>query len=246
MGACEDRQSMLNGLFDGELDAANTATMEGHLASCHGCRDEFARMQALRRMITADGVRHAAPEGLRSRITASIDESAPQRRINVLPSWLAPGAVGALAASLALIFVVPPGNSQRIEDEVIAGHIRSLQAEHLTDVRTSNQHLIKPWFNGKIDFSPPVPELSAQGFPLAGGRLDYAGGRTVAAIVYRRRLHTINLFVWPAAKGSQQSLEKDGYALNEWTRGGLHYVAVSDISPAEMDAFREAFIRATG
>ena len=246
MGGCEDRQLMLNGLLDGELDAANTTTMETHLASCHDCRDEYARMQAVRRMIAQPGVRYQAAEGLRTRVAAPTDEPVVRRRASVLPSWLAPGAAGALAASLALMLFVPPGSRQPIEDEVIAGHIRSLQAEHLTDVRTSNQHLVKPWFNGRIDFSPPVPELSAQGFPLAGGRLDYAGGRTVAAIVYRRRLHTINLFVWPASDGSPQSLERDGYALTEWTRGGLRYVAVSDIGPTELDAFREAYIKAAG
>jgi anti-sigma factor RsiW len=196
-------------------------------------------------LITGEGVRHSPPSGLKDRVTATIDQPSAEHGGNMLPSWLAPGAMGALAASLALMLILPSGNDQRIEDELIAGHIRSLQAEHLTDVRTSNRHLVKPWFNGKINFSPPVPELSAAGFPLAGGRLDYAGGHNIAAIVYRRRLHSINLFIWPATDGSQHSLERNGYALNEWSRNGLRYVAVSDISPAELDAFRMAFIQAS-
>jgi anti-sigma factor RsiW len=145
-----------------------------------------------------------------------------------------------------MLLIIPAGTERRVEDDAVAGHIRSLQVEHLTDVRTSNQHLIKPWFNGKIDFSPPVPELSGQGFPLAGGRLDYVGGRTVAAIVYRRRLHTINLFVWPAGGASERTVQKDGYAVAEWSSDGLRYVAVSDIAPTELATFKQAFVRAAG
>jgi anti-sigma factor RsiW len=246
MAGCADQQLMLNGLLDGELDAANTAAVEAHLTSCHDCRDDFARMQAVRDMLAGAGVRHAAPERLRARVASAIDDVALGRRGRLLPSWLAPGVAGALAASLAMLLIIPAGTERRVEDDAVAGHIRSLQVQHLTDVRTSNQHLIKPWFNGKIDFSPPVPELSPQGFPLAGGRLDYVGGRTVAAIVYRRRLHTINLFVWPAGGAAERTVQRDGYAVAEWSSGGLRYVAVSDIAPAEMATFKQAFVGAAG
>ena len=245
MTACADKQILLNGLLDGELDAANSAAAEAHLASCHDCREAFAELQGVREMIAGAGVRHRAPAHLRDAVEQALD--ARQARRHLLPSWLAPGVGGAIAASLAMLLLVPLGGNQpRIEDEAVAGHIRSLQVAHLTDVRTSNQHLVKPWFNGKIDFSPPVPELSKQGFPLAGGRLDYVGGRNVAAIVYRRRLHTINLFVWPSSGGPERTIEKDGYALTEWSSGGLRYVAVSDIGAADMKAFHDAFVRAAG
>jgi anti-sigma factor RsiW len=145
-----------------------------------------------------------------------------------------------------MMLVIPTTSQANLDDELVAGHVRSLQAAHLTDVATSNEHLVRPWFNGKIDFAPPVPELSSYGFPLAGGRLDYLHGRTVPALVYHRRLHTINLFVWPAPASADRELQKDGYSLDEWSRGGLRYAAVSDISPAELDQFHAAFVRSGG
>lgn len=244
--ACEDRQMMLNGLLDGELDAANAAATEAHLVSCRDCRDEFARLQGLRAAISESGARYRAPDRLRASIEEAIASPQPARRKPALPSWLAPGFTGALAASLAMLLLFPPAAQPKLDDDLIAGHVRSLQVEHLTDVRTSNEHLVRPWFNGKIDFAPPVPELSAAGFPLVGGRLDYVDGRTVPALVYRRRLHTINLFVWPAPASADRRIEKDGYSLDEWSRGGLRYSAVSDVGPADLEQFREAFLRATG
>ena len=124
-----------------------------------------------------------------------------------------------------------------VEQELVSSHVRSLQPGHLTDVQTTNQHIVKPWFNGRIDFSPPVPELADQGFPLAGGRLDSIDGKTVAAIVYHRRLHTVNLFVWPAKDAAERSFVKDGFAVKEWSRNGLRFAAVSDIPPAELQHF---------
>jgi anti-sigma factor RsiW len=244
MAACSDREALLNGLLDGELDAANTAAIEAHIAACHDCREAFARLQGVRDMLNAPGVRHQAPAELRASVEAAIGDSPAPNRKTVLPSWLVPGAVGALAASLAMMLFTPLSTVPSIEDEAVSGHIRSLQVAHLTDVQTSNQHVVKPWFNGKIDFSPPVPELAAQGFPLAGGRLDYIGGRSVAAIVYHRRLHTINLFVWPAP-GPDRTVATEGYSVTEWSRGGLRFVAVSDIGAGDLNAFKTAFIAST-
>jgi anti-sigma factor RsiW len=116
----------------------------------------------------------------------------------------------------------------------------------LTDVQTTNQHIVKPWFNGRIDFAPPVPELADRGFPLAGGRLDSIDGKTVAAIVYHRRLHTVNLYVWPAAGGRERAFVRDGFAVREWTRGGLRFAAVSDIPAAELEQFEQLFAQRAG
>src|SRR5207245_6850365 len=124
--------------------------------------------------------------------------------------WLAPGLVGAVAASLAMVTLIPPGADSIVDQEIVSSHVRSLQPGHLTDVLTTNQHIVKPWFNGRIDFSPPVPELAQQGFPLAGGRLDSLDGKTVAAVVYHRRLHTVNVFIWPEGGARERSFEKDG------------------------------------
>jgi len=241
MIGCENRQAMLNSLLDGELDAVNTAAAEAHLASCRECREELERFRAVRQAIAQPGARHRAPDALRVRIDAALTAAEPVVRRPTLPSWLAPGVAGALAASLAFVLIAPPRGQSGLDDQLIAGHIRSLQVEHLTDVRTTDEHQVRPWFNGKIDFAPQVPELATAGFPLAGGRLDYVNGRTVAALVYRRRLHTINLFVWPAPSSDRRLVQKDGYSLEEWSAGGLRYAAVSDIPAAELQQFHKLF-----
>jgi anti-sigma factor RsiW len=232
---------LLGGLVDNELDAANVAMIEAHVARCEGCREELERLQALRGLLRSHGVRHSAPDALARRITA-MPELAPKAvNDNRILRWLGPGVAGALAASLAIMTLVPPGADSIVDQEIVSSHVRSLQPGHLTDVQTTNQHIVKPWFNGKIDFSPPVPELADQGFPLAGGRLDSLNGKTVAAIVYHRRLHTVNLYVWPAKDAAERSFVKDGFAVKEWSRNGLRYAAVSDISPADLQEFHKLF-----
>jgi anti-sigma factor RsiW len=246
MPACADQELLLGGLVDGELDAANTALVEAHVARCDGCRDELERLHAVRTLVRSDGVRHAAPASLANRIAALPELSPKPANDNRLLRWLGPGAVGALAASLAFVAFVPPSSQSVVDQELVSSHVRSLQPGHLTDVQTTNQHIIKPWFNGKIDFSPPVPELADQGFPLAGGRLDSINGKTVAAIIYHRRLHTVNLFVWPAKDTSERSFVKDGFAVTEWSRNGLRFAAVSDIPAPELRQFEGLFIKRSG
>lgn len=241
MSACADQELLLGGLLDNELDAANVAMVEAHVARCEGCRDELERMHALRGLLRRDGVRHTAPEQLVGRIAALRELSARPANDNRLSGWLAPGLAGAVAASLAMVAFIPPGADSIVDQEIVSSHVRSLQPGHLTDVQTTNQHIVKPWFNGRIDFSPPVPELADQGFPLAGGRLDSIDGKTVAAIVYHRRLHTVNLYVWPAKDSRERSFVKDGFAVNEWSRNGLRYAAVSDIPAAEVQQFHKLF-----
>jgi anti-sigma factor RsiW len=242
MAACVDQELVLGGLVDGELDAANVAMVEAHVARCEGCREELERLQALRNLIRSEGVRHEAPKALMNRIAAMPELAPKAANDNRILRWLGPGAVGALAASLAMLTLIPPGTQSVVVDQqLVSSHVRSLQPGHLTDVQTTNQHIVKPWFNGRIDFSPPVPELADQGFPLAGGRLDSIDGKTVAAIVYHRRLHTVNLFVWPAKDGADRSFVKDGFAVTEWSRNGLRYAAVSDIPPAELREFHKLF-----
>ena len=238
MAACVDRELLLGALIDGELDAANCALIESHVARCEGCREELERLQATRAMMRDGGARYAAPEPLASRIAALPELGVRPVNDKRIVRWLGPGAAGALAASLALIVALPPGAQSITDQELVTSHVRSLQPGHLTDVQTTNQHIVKPWFNGRIDFSPPVPELAAQGFPLAGGRLDSLDGQTVAAIVYHRRLHTVNLFVWQAPQQSDRSFAKGGFTVTEWSRGGLRFAAVSDIPAAELVQFR--------
>ena len=140
-----------------------------------------------------------------------------------------------------MVVLTPGTELAALDQQLISSHVRSLQPGHLTDVQTTNQHIVKPWFNGKIDFAPPVPELADAGFPLAGGRLDSVDGKTVAAIVYHRRLHTVNLFVWrDGSSRSRQSVE-DGFSLAEWNEGGLSFAAVSDIPAEELAQFERLF-----
>lgn len=245
MPACIDQELLLAGLVDGELDAANTALVEAHVARCDGCREELERIQAVRTLLADEGVRHKASEALTRRIE-SLPEISPARPPRRSSGWLAPGLAGALAASLATIALLPTGSEAVVDQEIVSDHVRSLQPGHLTDVQTSNQHIVKPWFNGKISFSPPVPELADAGFPLAGGRLDSLGGKTVAAIVYHRRLHTVNLFVWPEPDSVERSFAKDGFSVREWSRSGLRFAAVSDIPPAELAQFQAQFLRRAG
>ena len=242
MPACVDQELLLGGLLDNELDAANVAIVEAHVARCEGCREELVRMQALRVLLRSDGVRHTAPDALSKRIGALPELAEPRAaNDNRILRWLGPGAVGALAASLAIVTLLPPGADSVVDQEIVSSHVRSLQPGHLTDVQTTNQHIVKPWLNGKIDFSPPVPELADVGFPLAGGRLDSIDGKTVAAIVYHRRLHTVNLYVWPAKDAAERSFVKDGFAVKEWSRNGLRYAAISDIPAAEVQEFHKLF-----
>src|SRR5438105_5411544 len=241
MPACPNQMILLGGLLDGELDAANTALVEAHVARCTGCREELERQQAVRNLIASNGVRYAAPEALQQRVAAAIPELSPTRARRPMLGWLGPAVGGALAASLAMLLLVQPSQQAGLEQQLISSHVRSLQPGHLTDVQTTNQHIVKPWFNGRIDFSPPVPELADQGFPLAGGRLDSIDGKTVAAIVYHRRLHTVNLFVWPAKDTTKRSFVKDGFEVTEWSRNGLRYAAVSDIPPADLQQFHKLF-----
>jgi anti-sigma factor RsiW len=269
MTACSDKLPLLQAHVDGELDAASTLALEAHLRSCTGCAGELARIETVRTMLADADLGHAAPASLRACIEAIVAAppvaSAASRRspepadapsrprlgfagagtMTIGRSWGA-GLVTGLALSLALVLALPQFTRVNTEDQLIANHIRSLSLEsHLTDVATSNRHVVKPWFNGKVDFAPPVPELAAQGFPLVGGRLDYVDGHEVAAIVYKRRLHTINVFVQPAGTLSLPvgiSTKHEGYSLVRWTNAGLEFWAVSDIDLGELQLFHRTFV----
>ncbi|MDI4655704.1 anti-sigma factor family protein [Xanthobacter autotrophicus] len=263
-GPCAAWEGLLNGYLDGELDAAHVMDVERHLAGCPACAGALERMTLVRRVMSQDDVRWRAPPALRDSVIATFarERSAAAagpsgmaglvgRLRAMLPSlrrWSVIPSLAVLAVALLLV-VLPPRGGSSLEEELVAGHVRSLLAEHLTDVASSNQHTVKPWFGGKIDFSPPVVDLAARGFPLAGGRLDYIGGRVVAALVYRRNGHVINVFVWPA--GSDARVPKafmarahEGYTLLNWSEAGLTYWAISDLNTVELKEFQEDFLEA--
>lgn len=244
MSACVDKEHLLQALLDGELDARNAQAAEEHLRACPGCAAAFGDLQGLRARLSEPGVAWSAPAGLRARIEAQLAETqapAPRRAARNLAPWAISGGMTALAASLALALFWPAPYA--LEDELVADHVRSTLASHLVDVETSDRHTVKPWFNGRVDFAPPVPDLADRGYPLAGGRLDYVRDRPVAALVYRRNRHVINLFVWPSRPGPSEPAihaSRQGYAVEHWRSGGLEFWAVSDVAPADLAGFREA------
>nr|MEA2799305.1 hypothetical protein [Phenylobacterium sp.] len=243
MSACPDKEVLLHGLLDGELDAANAQACEAHLKTCPGCAEVFGELQALSGRLSAPGVGYRAPAALRQRIEAMAEgPAAPRRRLRAAAPWALSGTFAAIAASLAFVMLQP--NTMALEDQLVASHVRSTLAAHLVDVETSDRHVVKPWFNGRIDFAPPVIELADRGYPLAGGRLDYVGDRVVAALVYRRNRHVINLFVWPTKPGLSLApgpARRSGYSVAHWRSGGLEFWAVSDVDPRDLEAFHQAF-----
>jgi len=253
--SCPEWRVMLHGFVDGELDPRHASQFREHLATCQGCRAEMEEVQATRKIMNQDGVKWRPPEALRAQVLSMLafeeNVATPRRQarppvpgwrraLDLLRQWSLVPSIAALAASLFL-FTMTPSQTLVLQDEIMASHIRSMMANHLTDVLTSDQHTVKPWFNGKIDFSPPVTDLVKDGFPLVGGRVDYLGGRSVAALVYRRNGHVINLFIWPASESSPTTAVHDGYNLEQWSDGGLVFWAISDVAPGELSRFKDVF-----
>lgn len=258
---CAEWELMLHGLIDGELDSAHSLQFEQHLAMCSHCTNQLERFQSLRQVVSQKAVRWQMPDHVRAQVLAAVsreaatharsaaasDRGESERQFSILgliKQWMFVPSLAALAASLFLV-IAPIHDHSPIEDEIVASHVRSLLANHLTDVTTSNQHTVKPWFNGKIDFSPPVVDLASQGFPLVGGRVDYIGGRVVAALIYRRNAHLINVFVWPASPAAAITTSRDGYNIDNWSKDGLTFWAVSDASADDVNRFRETFSEQT-
>jgi len=250
---CPDKEPMLHALLDGELDAANASALEAHLKTCPGCAQRLAALQALHERL-ADLPPVTAPDRLKARIETMI--GAEQKKMarahrpaqpGLFAGWIAAGAMTVVAASLV---VTPLTTGPSLTDDLAEAHAHSLLADHLVDIPTSDRHVVRPWFDGKIGYAPPpAPDLKDQGFPLVGGRLDYAEGKPIAALVYRRREHVINLFVLPAPKGialPRLGSPPRGYAMLHWTDKGLSYWAVSDADAGELKGFHEAFEKAAG
>ena len=240
---CRDALDLVHGYIDGELDLVKSLAIEQHLGACPACKVQYDQVRELGSVIRAHAVYHAAPPALRARVAAALPREPGTGARN--PAW----GWGRMAAALAFVTLLglgfglawlQPGAEERLAREVVAGHVRSLMADHLMDIASSDQHTVKPWIAGKLDFSPPVMDLAAQGYALAGGRLDYLGERSVIALVYRRHGHVINLFVWPQAPGADSSVRSDtrqGYNLAHFTRAGMAFWAVSDLNPEEFKAF---------
>ena len=241
---CDEAEILLHALIDGELDAGHACEVEAHIASCPRCAAQFEAYREMSKAVAGAGLRYAAPPPLRRRIEASLPQAQMPSRRAVLRGFAMGSAASAIAATGLVAIILRNDDAQRIESEIVSAHLRSLQAGHLTDVLSTDQHTVKPWFNGKLDVSPPVVDLTAQGFTLIGGRLDYVDARAIAAIVYRRRAHLINLFVSQTASTERQSAKMEtiqGFNIRRWSDRGLNYWAVSDLAKDELAEFGEKF-----
>jgi anti-sigma factor RsiW len=248
---CDEAEILLHALIDGELDAGHAREVEAHIATCASCAAKLAAYRQMSRQVAGAGLRYTAPVSLRQRIDAVLPKAPVVSNVTAMPSrrgvlrgFAMGSAVSAIAATGLFAIVLRKDDEQRIESEVVSAHLRSLQAGHLIDVVSSDQHTVKPWFNGKLDVSPPVIDLTAQGFTLIGGRLDYVDERAIGAVVYKRRAHVINLFVAQTSNTERRSATIDtvqGFNIRRWRDHGLNYWAVSDIGADELAEFGDKF-----
>jgi mycothiol system anti-sigma-R factor len=251
--ACEESRELLHAYFDGELDAARAAEFERHLEGCSACVRALESQEALRSSLHGTQLYETTPPDLNAKIRSKLRDSAgqPSRRVF---AWQLLAAAAALILAVGISWKIVPrfrseNPSSLVESalaaEMVDAHIRSLQPGHLTDVVSTDQHTVKPWFDGRIPFAPPVRDLAEEGFPLVGGRLDVLQGQTVAALVYGRRKHFINVFVWPerAGEAEQYTGTKNGYQWISWRQGELRLCAVSDTNRDDLVALKDLFSR---
>jgi anti-sigma factor RsiW len=236
--------------FDGELDAAQAAGVAAHRQHCPVCR-AAGEMLARTRAMLRDDLYEPMPADVRRRLLARLDAArpAPMQRMQRPRAWLSGGfgfGLGAACAAALAFLVLAPGASPGPTVEIVASHIRALQPGHLEDVISTDRHTVKPWFDGRLDFAPPVKDLAAEGFPLKGGRLDFIDGRPAAALVYQRDKHIIDLYVVPqngAAQGRPQTFEQNGYNVVHWRANGMSLWAVSDVEQNELIDFAQTWQR---
>jgi anti-sigma factor RsiW len=243
---CASAHEWMEQFLDQELDATRAALLEEHMVSCRMCSETLAQQRRLQSDIRSQAPYYSAPAGL----DRSVRDALRQASVSESPvrggwrgwQWAAIATSVLLVASLGWnITLLRTRTADRnvLAQEILSSHIRSLIGTHLLDVPSSDQHTVKPWFNGKLDFSPEVKDLALQGFPLLGGRIEYLAGRPVAALVYGRRQHVINLFVWPSGAGDgESSLTRNGYNVIHWSDEHMTYWAVSDIPSQELEDFK--------
>ena len=244
---CQEIHPLLHAYVDSELDLMPSLEVDRHLQQCAACAAMKRSLESLRGNLRRADLAYRAPSNLRARILQSVaaeteEKEIPQRASRPWVWQLL--ALGSLGFAVFTLMLQPPGNSSndRLADEAISSHVRSLMASHLMDVVSTDQHTVKPWFNGKIDFAPEVKDFAAKGFPLIGGRMDYLEDQTVAALVYQRNKHTINAFVWPAKTATPTTIQaRRGYTVINRDVNGLHYCIVSDLNGTELQEFANLF-----
>ncbi len=252
---CDDSRSFLHAYLDGELDAPRSVEFERHLEGCPSCTRALEAQESLRSSIRSAQLREPLPAGFEKKVRRRLDESSSSSSPRSFHAWrwLAAAAVLLLVAAGSLRFAqktrvgteLTASAADSAAAELVDAHIRALQPGHLTDVTSTDQHTVKPWFNGRVAFAPPVPDFAAQDFPLVGGRLDVFQGRTVAALVYGRRKHFISVFIWPDATqdAEQYAGTWNGYQWISWKQSGLRFCAVADTNRDDLAALKDLFSR---
>ena len=244
MMECRQVLDRLSPFLDDELDPVTSREIADHVAHCEPCAAELARLRILREALRSGLAYHRAPAPLRERVRRDARRAvrvAPRTPRPALERWLALAASVLVVAGVAWLAVLPSAaRRDATTREAIADHVRSLMASHLTDVASTDRHTVKPWFAGRLDYSPPVADFAAEGFPLIGGRLDVLGGRPVAALVYRRRQHVINAFVWPESHATAlRATEERGWHVVSLARDGMAWRLVSDLNGDELSGFAQ-------
>jgi anti-sigma factor RsiW len=238
---CKETKDLLNAYVDGELDSASSLGVETHMRACASCLGEVENLHGLASAIETGSLRFKAPAHLKKRVQGAVRAANPQSA-SLLFSW----RWASMAASVVLVAALTwtatthwtrSSDETLLVNDIISSHVRSMMANHATDVASSDQHTVKPWFSGKLDYSPPTKDLTEQGFRLIGGRLDYLDNRPVAALVYQRSQHFINLFVWPSditATGTEKELARQGYNLIHWNQSGMTWWLISELNRPEL------------
>jgi anti-sigma factor RsiW len=243
---CDDARLLLHAYLDDELDAAHSAAVAEHMRTCPACTARQDTYATLHKAMAQPSLYYRAPDALRQRwAPATVPARAARTRRYPQVLALAAGFACALLLSTPawLHWLNADKGTDPLVAQVISGHVRSLQQQHLMDVVSTDQHTVKPWFEGKLDFSPRVKDLAGEGFPLIGGRLDAIDGHSVAALVYKRRLHVINLYQWPSEGGAeaQASSREHGFTVIRWRADGMRYAAISDVNEGDLKQFVLAF-----
>jgi anti-sigma factor RsiW len=235
---CEESRRLLNAFADNELELTAAMEIQLHLEGCAECRQRVESLREMAALVRERAPTFETPGYFRTRIRASLGaEKKPPIWIAIFRmNWALP-ATFAILLAVGVIYLKTRAPDTSLADEAIADHVRSLQVNHLRDVVSTDQHTVKPWFSGKLDYSPTVVDLATDGFPLVGGRLDVLGHRNVAALIYQRRAHYINLFTWPGNDPGAMPQQQHGYNVRAWSAGGMNYVAISDVQAQELDNF---------
>jgi anti-sigma factor RsiW len=247
--SCDSVEDLLGAWLDNELDATQSAEVAAHVGTCNSCTASLERLRQLSAAMRSPELTWQPPAYFEARVMGAVRDAArPQRSVRQ-PFWRWAALAACIVLGAAILWTTlplrsPGSNTQLLAQEVVSSHVRSLLGSHLLDVPSTDQHTVKPWFDGKLDFSPDVKDLGNQGFRLIGGRLDYLGGRRVAALIFQHRLHMVNLFIWPSGQGDsspQPEPGQKGYNLVHWNTAGVTYWAAADIPVAELEDFAQLY-----